>query len=161
MGQVWIGLVLLSSVPHCHLRIAVMPWNRHGYVPEGVWWQVIGMSNSGTTQSDIARTLNIHQSTVRHILVKHQRTGAVKDLPYSGRPLKTTPREDRAVRLMALRSRSKCGPALAREWSHAINKNVSAKTAKCRLKSAGLKSRRPKKGARQTNQHKANRTAFT
>jgi len=112
------------------------------------------MVQSGMGYRAVARQLGINHSEVSRLMAKFRQTGDVVDLPRSGQPRKTTPRQDRRLVRMAIQERDSSGPTLARSWSHAIGIPVSAKTVKRRLKSAHLRSRRPRKGAPLTQRHR-------
>ncbi len=112
-------------------------------VSEGVRWQTVGMRTTGMTQKAIAQRLDLSQSIVSRLLFRHAETGEVKDRYCSGRPIMSTPRDDRALVWLSLRSKTTSAPALAREWRLRLRVPVSSKTVKQRLKAVGLNSRRP------------------
>ena len=57
--------------------------------------RAIGMLTAGMPTRDVALHFQRHESTVSRLLNRFQQTGKVADRPRSGRPRKTTPREDR------------------------------------------------------------------
>ena len=61
--------------------------------------RAIGMLTAGMSAKDFARHFQRHESTISRLLNRFQQTGNVADRPRSGRPPKTTPREDLFSRL--------------------------------------------------------------
>ena len=55
----------------------------------------ITMLTAGMSARDIAPHFQYHKSTISRLLNRFQQTGKVTNPPRSGRPRKTTPREDR------------------------------------------------------------------
>jgi len=54
---------------------------------------------------DVARRFRCHGRTIYRLQSRFRYTGSVKDLPRSGRPRKTTPREDRYLVTSSRRER--------------------------------------------------------
>src|ERR1700761_7342561 len=66
----------------------------------------------------------------------------VKDLPKSGRPRKTTPREDRHIDFTSLQNRRLTGKAIALKHAPSFTKNrLSINSVKGRLREVGLNGR--------------------
>jgi transposase len=61
----------------------------------------IGRLQAGESQNEVARTLNVNQSTNRF-----QQTGSTNDRQRSGRPRITTPGQDQYIRVFHLRNRT-------------------------------------------------------
>lgn len=123
----------------------------------GLRWTIVNTVNAGVSYRETARRNGISTTGVSDLMSKFRATGDVVDLPRSGRPLKTTVRMDRQLKRMAVTNRTKSGPALARDWGNRIGVQVSAKTAKRRLKRFQIHSRRPRKGVLLTQRHKTAR----
>ena len=81
-----------------------------------------------------------HYTIVSRLVRKHTQTNNVKDLPKSGRPRVTSDRDDRA--LQRLVRRMPFATCLVLKQHLLPKRRLSTKTARNRLKSAGLKSRR-------------------
>ena len=64
---------------------------------EGQKWQIIGMKNAGLSCRDIGTRLGVNHTVISRLVQKHGLTGQVKDRPRSGRPRKTSARDDRAL----------------------------------------------------------------
>jgi DNA-binding XRE family transcriptional regulator len=66
----------------------------------------IGRLQSGESQNEVARTLNVNQSTISRLWNRFQQTGSTNDRQRSGRPHITTSRQDRYIRVFHLRNRT-------------------------------------------------------
>ncbi|XP_060063217.1 uncharacterized protein LOC132543715 [Ylistrum balloti] len=64
-------------------------------------WQIIGMHNTGMSCREIGRQLNITHTVISRLIRKHVATGNVQDRQRSGRPRKTTARDDRMLLRLA------------------------------------------------------------
>ncbi|XP_071137044.1 uncharacterized protein [Mytilus edulis] len=109
-------------------------------ISEAQRWQIIGMRTSGLSYKAIGRQMGYHFTVVSKLVRKHIQTKNVKDLPRSGRPLVTSQREDRALQCLIRRMSFATSPVLKREWLP--HSQLSTRTLRNLLKSAGLKSRR-------------------
>jgi IS30 family transposase len=67
-------------------------------IPERIGWQIVGLLRAGFTPNEISRDLNIWQGTVSTILRRHSQSRTVKPKASSGRPRKTSARDDRICR---------------------------------------------------------------
>ena len=65
----------------------------------------IGLLQAGESQNEVARTLNVNQSTISRLWNRFQQTGSTNDHQRSGRPRITTPGQDRYIRVFHLRNR--------------------------------------------------------
>ena len=87
----------------------------------GQRWRVIALSEQGMSSRAISARLGIPKSTVCNIVNRHAvRPGDVSDRPRSGRPRKTTPREDRPLARIAMRNRFSTTMELRRPWNLGI-----------------------------------------
>jgi transposase len=59
---------------------------------------VAGLAEGGSNQYQIAEKLDCATKTVRELLKKVEKEKKLEDRPRSGRPKKTSPREDRAIK---------------------------------------------------------------
>lgn len=120
--------------------------------------QIIGMHSAGMSFKAIGRNLGYHYTVVSRLVRKHAQTGSAMDLPRSGRPTVTTPREDRHLLRHVRREPFLTSPQLKRLWLP--NRNISTRTVRNRLKSAGLKARRVVKRPLLRDHHKRARLAW-
>ena len=65
----------------------------------------IGQLQAGKTVSEVANAFNVSRKAIQNLKKKFRDTGNVKDLPRSGRPKVTTPRQDRRMITSSLRNR--------------------------------------------------------
>jgi transposase len=66
----------------------------------------IGRLHAGESQDEVARTLNVNQSTISRLWDRFQQTGSTNDRQRSGRPRITTREQDRYIRVFHLRNRT-------------------------------------------------------
>ena len=59
--------------------------------------RAVSMLTAGMSARDVARHFQHHLLTISRLLNRFQQTGKVVNRPRSGRPRKTTPREDRIL----------------------------------------------------------------
>ncbi|KAK7106294.1 hypothetical protein V1264_017563 [Littorina saxatilis] len=118
----------------------------------------LGRLQAGQSESAIARHFHVSQSTISRLWVRFQATGSVADLPRAGRPRATTAAHDRFIRLLHLRNRflSASSSVQALPGPH----RLSDQTVRNRLHEAGLRARRPHRGAVLTRRHRQNRVQW-
>lgn len=97
------------------------------------------LRDQGLSVSEIARRLEISRCAVRYNLQKIEETGTYKDRARSGRKKKTSIREDRQLVRMSLANRRKTSSELAGDLNQTLANPISARTARRRLHSAGLR----------------------
>ena len=103
----------------------------------------IGMLTTGMSARDVARHFQRHKSTISRLLTRFQQTGNVTDRPRSGRPRKTTPREDRFLTTSSRRNRFLYSRKLGRLLGNATGTRVCDRRVSNRLHAARLKACRP------------------
>ena len=119
----------------------------------GQRWRVVALREAGMSSRAISARLGIPKSTVCDIFNRHtQRPGDVTDRHRSGRPRKTTPREDRRLGRIALRKRFCTSMELRRRWNLGIP--ISRSLVSRRLKQLNIRSRRPVRKPELTQRHK-------
>ena len=96
--------------------------------------------------SDVARYFQRHESTISRRLNRFQQTGNVADRTRSGRPRKTTLREDRFLKTASRRNRFLSSRKLGRLLRNATGTRVCDRTVRNRLHAALLKAYRPYTG---------------
>ncbi len=105
--------------------------------------RIIGMLESGTSQSDVARHFAVHRSVINRAFHRYQTTGLCSALPRSGRPRATNHREDRFLALSARRQRFVTARTLQTQLFAATGTHISDQTVRNRLHQDGLAARRP------------------
>lgn len=66
-------------------------------VSESIKWQIIGMYKCGNSYRAIQDKLGVSKTCVGNVVKRFQSTGTVIEAPWSGRPKKTSPRQDRKL----------------------------------------------------------------
>ena len=92
----------------------------------------------GVSQRQIARTFNCSQAAISNVLSRYQQTGTRP--PRSGRPMVTTPAEDRYIRTIHLRNRFVTATSTA---ATALGHPISRRTVLRRLRRPGIRAFRP------------------
>jgi transposase len=101
--------------------------------------RVVVLSEEGYSSTQIAAKVGCNQSTVSRILQKKKVTGDTKDRPRSGRPRKSSYRQDRVLRRTSLSNRRLTSPQLLREWQDRCGVNVCPSTVRKRCCEFGLR----------------------
>ena len=115
----------------------------------------IGRLQSGESQNEVARTLNVNQSTISRLWNRFQQTGSTNDRQRSGRPRITTPRQDRYIRVFHLRNRTVAASTTAAGIPGL--RRISSQTVRNRLRQHDIRPRRPFFGAVLTPLHRRER----
>ena len=121
-------------------------------IPENVRWQIIGMHGAGMSCRNTGVNLGINRTVISRLVRKHADTGHVKDRSRHGRPRKTTPRDNRDLVRLARRTPMTTAPVLRLHWGAGVR--VPNSTIRRRLRTAGLKARRPIRRPFLTDRHK-------
>ena len=85
---------MLLSVYTIHIHILMMPRRKLTLEQK---WQVIGMRNTGLSLRRIADQFGVSHSVISRLLKHHREARTVKERDRSGRPRKTSPRDDIAL----------------------------------------------------------------
>lgn len=102
---------------------------------------IVSNHRIGKSNRQIARELNISRQTVDYNVNKFASGGSLSNKKRSGRPVTTTPAEDRQIVMISKRNRRKTAPEIAAEVSVGRRKQISVTTVKRRLGKAGLHGR--------------------
>lgn len=116
--------------------------------------RVLGQLQSGRRAGDVALDFGCHISTIYRLIERERDTGTSDDRRRSGRPRVTSERQDRYIRLTHLRQRNRPATVTARETPGRNNPRISAQTVRRRLRSAGIKGRKPYVGPKLTLRHR-------
>lgn len=122
--------------------------------------RAIGMLTAGCSQRDIAQEFNVHPSTICRLLNRFRTTGNVSDRQRSGRPRKTTVRQDRFIVTTSRRNRFMAAPRVAEELHRATEVRLCGQSERNRLRSANLQNRRPLTAVSLTQRHRQTRIAW-
>uniref|UniRef100_A0A8C8I487 Transposase n=1 Tax=Oncorhynchus tshawytscha TaxID=74940 RepID=A0A8C8I487_ONCTS len=105
---------------------------------------IIALHKKGFTGKDIAARKIAPESTIYRIIKNFKESGSIVVKKASGRPRKSSKRQDRLLKLIQLQDRGTTSTALAQEWQQA-GVSASARTVRRRLLEDGLVSRAAKK----------------
>ena len=104
----------------------------------------IGRLQAGESQNEVARTLNVNQSTNCRLCSRFQQTGSTNDRQRSGRPRITTPGQDRYIRVFHLRIRTVAASTTAAGIPGL--RRISLQTVRNRLRQHAIRPRMPYSG---------------
>lgn len=99
----------------------------------------IGRLEAGESQTAVATTFNVSQSTISRLWNRYRQHGSTCDLPRSGRPRVTTATQDRYIRVRHLRDRFTTATFTAS--SIPGRRRISDQTVRNRLRDAGIRAR--------------------
>lgn len=105
--------------------------------------RIIGMREAGLSLREIARRVNRNVSSVLRCWSKWSEEGVQHRRRGSGRPRRTTDREERRLRLLATRDRFSTTRSIANDWMRGTGLRMSMSTVYRRIRSYGLRSYRP------------------
>ncbi|RXN05549.1 testis-expressed sequence 2 -like protein [Labeo rohita] len=105
---------------------------------------IIALHKNGFTGKDIVATKIAPKSTIYRIIKNFKERGSIPVKKASGRPRKSSKRQDRLLKRIQLRDRSATSAELAQEWQQA-GVSASARTVRRRVLEDGLVSRRAAK----------------
>ena len=117
--------------------------------------RAIGMLQSGLYQTDFARRLGVHRTTIARSWNRSNTTGSTDDRPRPGQRCATTPRQDRYIPHIHTRERFLFATLTARTLPG--RRRVSTQTIRNRLRSVGLRAGRPFRGPTLTVNHRQRR----
>lgn len=102
---------------------------------------LIALREEGVSVQNIARRLQCCRQTVYRVWARYEQTGDHEKLNRSGRPKKTTPRDDRRLLRTVRLLRFKPVKILAGRWCHDLGRNISNRTVRRRIRDARIFSR--------------------
>jgi transposase len=126
--------------------------------PATRWVIVIGRLQAGQSQHEVARTLNVNQSTISRLRNRFQQTGSSIDRQRIGRPRIAIPGQDRYIRVFHLRNRIIFASTIVVGIPRL--RRISSQTVHNRLRQHGIKPRSPYFGAVLTSLHRRERVRW-
>ena len=108
---------------------------------EGIWGQIITLSNEGMSQCKIADEVSVSKGAVQRTLQRFKEKASFPTRLKSGGPRDTTQREDRYMNTTSLRKRMATAGKIHALLNNTREEPVSKKTVKRRLASNGLNGR--------------------
>ena len=100
---------------------------------------IVKLAKNGLSSREIASIVEMNVSTVRRILKRHKDTGLVERKARSGRPRKSTQRENRHLKVLSLADRFKTARELHSQWETDSGVHLSRRSVRRRLLNAGLR----------------------
>lgn len=144
-GSLNFNLELMAPIRHLSEREAV---------------RAMTLLEEGYSQRQVARIIGCHHTTIGRTLQRFNETGSNTRRPGQGRPRATTERDDRFLRLHALRTRQVTSSEMSSLLQSTRNVSISAPTVRRRLNEFGLSSRRVASGPLLTRDHRVARLRF-
>jgi transposase len=105
--------------------------------------QAVGMFQAGQVQRAVAGQFNVSQSVISRLWNGFHHTGNIAERPRSGRPRKTTMRQDRYLSNMAKRQRFQIAVRLNSDFRTVTGVGVSSQLVRNRLHTANMRAYRP------------------
>jgi transposase len=127
------------------------------HLTEEFRWRAIGRLEAGQSQAEVARWLNVSRSVVPRLWNQFQQSQTASRRYSPGRPRITSARDDRYLRISALRNMRDTPTQLRYALSSSTGTLVSASTVRRRLHEGGLYARRPVVCVPLTPRHKRER----
>lgn len=116
--------------------------------------RALGMLEAGLSQRRVARMMGVSHSVISRANQRHRETGLYSERPRSGRPVSTTPRDDRYLTNLTLRNRFHSARRLNNDFAAATGVIVSTQTIRNRLHRANMHARRPAQCVPLTHAHR-------
>ena len=120
--------------------------------------RVVGMIQAGESCRRVARHFGFSFKTICQLVSRLNQTGSTSDRPRSGRPRKTTARDDPRIRLIHLRNRFVTAVETTRTL---FGRRVPPQTVRNRLRAYQLKARLPYTGLILLRRQRNNRHNLT
>lgn len=122
--------------------------------------RIIVLHEEGYSSTEIAKRVKCHRTTVSRMIEKYKKNGSVDDKHRSGRPRKSTERQDRTLRRISMCNRKLTSPQITRIWSQTCSVEVCTSTVRRRLLAKGLKGCRARSKPLLTDHHRKCRLAW-
>ena len=118
----------------------------------------IGRLQAGQSQNEVARTLNVNQSTISQLWSRFQQTGSSNDRPRCGIPRIASHGQDSYIRVFYLRIRTVSTSTTAVGIPGL--RRISSQTVRNRLRQHGIRPKRPYLRAVLTPLHRRERVLW-
>lgn len=107
--------------------------------------EIIAYKHQNMTNVDISYKVRCAESSIRRFWKKFLETKSLLRRSGSGRPRKTTERDDRDIVKVVMRDRFKTAPEIGAELKNSLNLEISTSTVQRRMRENDLFARRPAK----------------
>ena len=105
--------------------------------------RIVGMKEAGLSLREIGRRIGRNPVTIMRCWQSWSQEGRQHRRRGSGRPRKSNQRQDRLLRLMAVRDRFQTSASVWADWRRAVGPTLSLRSVYRRIRSFGLFSFRP------------------
>ncbi|XP_076066131.1 uncharacterized protein LOC143039773 [Oratosquilla oratoria] len=105
--------------------------------------RIVDLHKDGHSNGVIAERIGRSVSVVQRIVAQYKSRGSIISAPKTGRPRKTSVKQDRLMVRLSRKDRFKSAAEISRELNASYDCDVSRKTVSRRLVSAGLNARVP------------------
>lgn len=112
---------------------------KFSFLPDNKRYKIILLKEEGYSMRQIAAKVPCGHSTDVITLKRYSETNSIADRERSGRPRKTTLREDRVLHRISLSNRKLNSPQILKQWTLTSNVNVCPRTVRGRLLEIGLR----------------------
>ena len=116
--------------------------------------RILGLLEGGLSQTQVALRFNVARCTINRLVQRYRATGSVADRPRAGAPRVTSRRQDVYIRVRHLRNRFLTASSTARVIMGNRGRPIHRTTVANRLRSYGIRCRRPYKGLLLRRQHR-------
>ncbi|GFT33916.1 HTH_Tnp_Tc3_2 domain-containing protein [Trichonephila clavipes] len=112
---------------------------KFSYLPENKRYKIIHLKEEGYSMRQIAGKVPCGLSTVVRTKKRFSETNFIADRGRSGRPRKTSLREDRLLHRISLSNRKLNSSQILKQWTLASNVSMCPRTVRGRLLEIGLR----------------------
>lgn len=133
---------------------------RRVYLNEIEIARAVTLIEEGYSRRRVAEIMNVSRAAINRAWNRHLIYGIVRRRPYLERQRATTAREDRLLRLWAIRERTNTARALQNQLVATTGTRISDQTVRNRLHQCQLRARRPARVSRLTAAHRRARRIF-
>ncbi|GFW23161.1 hypothetical protein TNCV_3802611 [Trichonephila clavipes] len=110
---------------------------KFSYLPENKRYKIIHLKDEGYSMRQIAAKVPCGLSTVVGTLKRFSETNFIADRGRSGRPRKTSLREDRLLHRISLSNKKLNSSQILKQWTLTTNMSVCPRTVRGRLLERG------------------------
>ena len=129
----------MSCQNHSILWFCTVNMARKGTVTKEEIGVTLHLKSEGKSFSEIAKVTKRSRKAVTNIIQRHEESGSTDYGPRSGRPSKSTPREDRKLIRLCFTDRHNNSSDLRKEWREHTGVDVTSRTVRRRLCKGALK----------------------
>lgn len=129
-------------------------------LPKQIKEKIIEALNNGDSLSEVSRRFDIPKQTVYSIKKRFQERGHLDNMSKSGRPKKTSIRQDRKIRRLSVADPRRSAVNIHKNLNQTNDLNISVRTVRRRLESFGLHGRHGVKKPLITKKNKIARLKF-